>query len=137
MKPKYIEVVAGVRYWEDAIVNGVVDTDGTLIPFRRGQVWNPLIDLETGRIVDWPSGTNAEIHYKVCDDGEYWLLDSDMESLAYHEGYVPDEYLCHGESGYGDYIIMNIDSDGYIQNYSEPKFVPENWKIRVDSPNIL
>ena len=62
-----LRVSAGVRYWEDASVNGVEDTDGTLIPFRKGDLWCPIIDLETGQIYDWPAGANAYIHYKVCD----------------------------------------------------------------------
>ena len=29
---KYLRAECGVRYWEDATVNGVEDTDGKLIP---------------------------------------------------------------------------------------------------------
>ena len=36
---KTIEVNAGVRYWEDAIVNGVEDSEGDLIPCREGDLW--------------------------------------------------------------------------------------------------
>ena len=31
---KYIEVIAEVRYWEDATVNGKEDHDGAMIPMR-------------------------------------------------------------------------------------------------------
>jgi hypothetical protein len=41
MKATYIEVSAGVRYWEDATVNGTEDADGTLIPARKGDTWAP------------------------------------------------------------------------------------------------
>jgi hypothetical protein len=34
-KPKYLIVEAGVRYWEDATVNGVEDKDG--IPQSRSR----------------------------------------------------------------------------------------------------
>ena len=36
MQETYIEVSAGVRYWEDATINGATDTDGTLTPMRKG-----------------------------------------------------------------------------------------------------
>ena len=34
MQATYIEVSAGVRYWEDATINGATDTDGTLTPMH-------------------------------------------------------------------------------------------------------
>lgn len=33
---KTLEVRAGVRYWEDATVNGNEDSEGELIPCREG-----------------------------------------------------------------------------------------------------
>lgn len=35
----YIEVSAEVRYWEDTKINGVQDENGTLAPFRSGDLW--------------------------------------------------------------------------------------------------
>jgi hypothetical protein len=35
MNPTHLHVKAGVRYWEDATVNGEEDTDGSFIPFRN------------------------------------------------------------------------------------------------------
>lgn len=119
---------AGVRYWEDAEVNGLVDEDGTLIPGRVGDEWRVKIELATGKVVDWPQGTSADIHYKVCDDGEYWLLDADGNKLARKEGYVPGDFMCHGDNGYGDYIIMVIDADGQIVGYSQPEIVRDEWE---------
>jgi hypothetical protein len=114
---KTLEVNAGVRYWEDATVNGVEDTEGNLIPCREGDRWCPLIDIDTGIIKDWPKGTIADIHYKVCDDGTYLLIDeNNNQVLAIENDYVPD-ILCPKEPGYGDYIIMDIDGDGKIQNW--------------------
>ena len=118
---------AGVRYWEDAEVNGVEDEDGTLIPGRVGDRWHVTIELATGKVVGWPEGTSADIHYKVCDDGVYWLLDKDGNKLASRDGYVPGSFLCHGDNGYGDYIIMTIGPDGQIADYSRPEIVREDW----------
>ena len=73
---KYLRATCGVRYWEDATVNGKEDTDGTLIPLRDGDTWKVTIDLATGIIEGWPEGTTAKIHYKVCDEGRIVALAS-------------------------------------------------------------
>lgn len=120
----YIKVEAGVRYWEDAKINGVEDTEGTLTPLRQGSCWCPVIRLTDGQIMDWPQGTSADIHFKVCDDGEYWLMDKDKQLTAKWGGYyVPDDFLCPTSNGYGDYIIMKINSDGVIEGWKQPPIV--------------
>ena len=119
---KMLHVEAGVRYWEDATVNGVEDTDGILIPCRDGYSWTPIIDLAKGKIINWQTGVAADIHYKVADAGIYILKDADDNEIARIENdYVPD-ILCPEEEGYGDYIIMKVSADGQIQN----------WKITPD-----
>lgn len=114
---KYLLAECGVRYWEDAEVNGVEDESGSLIPCRKGETWSPVIELETGIIKDWPKGVVAEIHYKVCDDGRYSLLNDNMEEMYSLEGYVPS-MMCPQDSGYGDYVIMSISGDGKIDGWS-------------------
>jgi hypothetical protein len=125
---KYFEAEAGVRYWEDARVNGIEDDDGSRIPCRVGDAWCPTIELATGQIVGWPSGATADIHYKVCDDGRYWLLDADGKRIAERDGYVPSAFLCHGDNGYGDYIILTIGPDGRIADYESPDIRSEEWR---------
>lgn len=119
---RYLAVEAEVRYWEDATVNGVQDTDGELIPFRKGDCWSPVIDIDAGMIEDWPEGTAARVHYKVCDAGAYTLLDADQCQIQSINGYVP-AILSPGGSGYGDYIIMDIREDGTIAN----------WRVILDA----
>lgn len=124
---KTLHVRAGVRYWEDATVNGQEDADGTLIPCRddANENWLPVIELETGKIRNWKKGTIADIHYKVCDDGDYYLMSEDEEdSELSKSGYVPD-CLAINDNGYGDYIIMHVDSDGLIKDW---KFTKEDLK---------
>lgn len=124
----YIEVRARVRYWEDATVNGVDDDDGSRIPFRDGDAWCPVIRLADGVVMDWPQGMTASIHYKVCDQGEYWLLDANRNHVAKWPGYyVPDAYLCHGDEGYGDYIIFSVGADGAIVGWKAPQSRPGDW----------
>ena len=115
---KYLQVNAGVRYWEDGVVNGIDDTDDNpSMPCRNDEGdWAPLIDIDEGRIIDWPAGTTASVHYKVCDDGRYSLLDHDKAEIVTLDGYVPS-IMCPSDNGYGDYIIMEIDGEGLISNW--------------------
>lgn len=131
---RYLKVDAGVGYWEDSDVNGTPDVDmyeckGNAIPRMPFAVkvkeksesniysdhwrWQPTIDVERGCIVDWPKGTTAQVHYKVCDDGVYNLLDPQKNIIVSVESYVPD---CIGE--HGDYIVMGIDVDGNIDGFN-------------------
>ena len=126
---KYLQVSAGVRHWEDATVNDVEDEDGKLIPCRDGDYWNPIINIETGVITNWEQGKTAEIHYKICDDGTYALLDAGLTKIVQKEGYVPNILDLDGES-YGDYIIMKVSENGLIEGWnSEPNiddFINDN-----------
>lgn len=112
----YLQADCGVRYWEDAHVNGVEDAEGTLIPCRVEDRWKPVIDLEAGKIEGWAQGTEARLHYKVCDDGVYTLLDADRRPVKEFDGYVP-KMMCPAGAGFGDYVIMNIGPDGTIENW--------------------
>ena len=122
---KYLRARCGVRYWEDGIVNGERDNDGSRIPCRKGTAadndrfgggdWCPTIDLETGKIEGWPEGTTARLHYKVCDDGDYALLDADRNVVKAIDGYVPDIMCPNGADG--DYVVMSIDPNGVIANW--------------------
>lgn len=119
---KTLHVRAGVRYWEDATVNGVEDEQGDLIPCRDGEDWKPIINIETGQITNWEQGKVADIHYKICDDGDYYLKDEKEEEVLHLEGYVPS-VLCINDQGYGDYIIIKVDENGFI----------EDWKFDLES----
>lgn len=112
----YLKAECGVRYWEDATVNGVDDEDGKLIPCRVGDTWAPVIELATGAIEGWPLGVTAETHYKVCDDGRYTLLDAQKREVCALDGYVPS-IMCPQGGGYGDYVKMLIGPDGKIADW--------------------
>jgi hypothetical protein len=112
-------VKAGVRYWEDSDVNGERDTEnGENIPCKKGELWCPEIDIDSGFILNWKEGVTASVHYKVCDCLGFEVKD-DTGTTVYEQedGYVPDT-LCPKESGHGDYIIMDIDEKGFIKNWS-------------------
>lgn len=113
----YLEVSAHVRYWEDARVNGVDDEDGDLIPCRRSDCWEPKIDIRTGVIINWTKGVTANIHYKVCDAGNYYLYGHGGQLyFSIENDYVP-KCLSPKDNGYGDYIIMDVNADGLIDKW--------------------
>jgi len=116
---KTLVVKAKVRYWEDTEVNGVSDEDGTLVPCRNEDLWCPIIDIDSGIITNWAQGTTAEVHYKVCDAGDYYLQDADGKTILSIEQYYVPRILCPKENGYGDYIIMDIDENGKIANWRQ------------------
>jgi len=110
-----IRVCAAVRYDEEDIPSD--------FPFRRGEVWDVTVDVDTGKIRDWPQGRAAGVHMKVCDQGSYYLLDPDGRQLAaIEEDYVPG---CIPGS-YGDYIEFDIAEDGTVAK----------WKSRCTADGI-
>ena len=115
---KYLHAEMGVRYWEDAKVNGKDEIDkAPTIPLKRGDTWEITVDLETGQIAHWPEGVTAETHYKVCDAGVYRALTDDGRVVVEKYGYVPS-MLAPSGGGYGDYVILEIDGAGTIKNWS-------------------
>ena len=117
-----LKVDAGVRYWEDSKINGM-DTpeDGAGFPCKNGDRWQPVIDIDSGKIINWEIGVVANVHFKVCDDGCYYLLDANDNTIAeIIDDYVP-RILCPKENGYGDYIIMDIDENGFIKDFDKTK----------------
>ena len=78
--------------------------------------WRLELDIETGKIKDWPE-VKARINYKVCDEFECDILDSAGIIVRSYDGYVP-EFFGIGECNYGDYIIMDIDETGQIIDWN-------------------
>jgi hypothetical protein len=124
---KTLKVSAGVRYWEDAEIDGVEDTKGTLTPCRVDDYWCPEIDIDTGVITNWQQGKTADIHFKICDDGKYEVVDDAGVVQLSINGYVPGT-MSPKDSGDGDYIIMDVDANGKIDkwNFDVSDFFPED-----------
>lgn len=133
-----IAVDAKVRYWEDSTVNGERDIDfyeskGEGEPkmpcaekikekpreniYSDHWRWRPVIDIESGRITNWTAGTEARVHYKVCDEFSCTLLDKNGKKVLSYEDYVP-AFMYPQEDGWGDYIIMSIDKEGRIESWN-------------------
>lgn len=104
---KFLKVKIAVRYDEDDIPND--------FPFRVGDMWEAVIDLDLHTVVDWPAGKTGRLSMKVCDEGCYELLTEDGRSISKLDNdYVPNRLL-PGE--YGDYIDLEIDENGVITNW--------------------
>lgn len=115
---KYLRCYIGVRYWEDSSVNGVIDDFGDLMPCHipGDEFWTPIIELDSGQIINWKHSTSANVHYKSCDNNTFELLDNHKHVVSTIEGYVND-MMCPKEDNDGDYVIMDIDSNGIIQDW--------------------
>ncbi len=103
-------------------MNGVEDDNDNpqmpLITEHLGEkAWHIIINLDNGQICNWPQGTTASIHYKSVDENYNHILVDRLWIVKEHEGYVP-KFLCPKENGYGDYVIMDIDENGFIQNFN-------------------
>lgn len=99
-----IRCVLPVRYEEEDMPND--------FPFREGDTWKVTLDLNTGKIRDWP-GPAAEVHMKVVDMGCYYLLSGDRIVAKLEEEYVPG---CIPEE-YGDYVTFDIAADGTLKGW--------------------
>lgn len=133
---RYLRCNAGVRYWEDTEVNGEDDDeDNPRIPCidEEGR-WNILIDIKNGQILNWTKGVTAKVFYKVCDDGIYTAYDNSMNVVYEIEDYVPD-LLAIDDTGYGDYIALTIDENGYIEDWPNNKDIkyPMDEFLKADS----
>lgn len=115
-----MSVSANVRYWEDSMIGGNdAPVGGKDFPCKIGDYWCPKIDIETGKIDNWNAGISASIHFKVCDQCSIALFDKDDNSVfSVDDEYVP-KILCPKENGYGDYIIMDVNSFGLIENWKK------------------
>lgn len=128
---KTLFVKAHVRYPEDAMIQegpddawGEDDTDQPKMPCMsyvdctyKGWYWCPVIDLATGRIINWKHGVRASISYKVVDEFECYITDADDKIVTKYEGYVPN-FMSITDVGYGDYVYLEIDENGMIADWS-------------------
>jgi len=108
---KYVKVQVAVRYEEEDIPND--------FPLRSGDMWNAIIDIDNGIVMDWPKGEKGNLEMKICDEGSYYLLDENYNTiLSIEEDYVPNKLL---PGSYGDYLKLHIGENGIITNwYSKP-----------------
>lgn len=87
-------------------------------PLRYGlksERWRAVVDVDFGKIENWPEGKGTlSMTIKVCDSGTYTLLDQNGNRLKTIHDYVPNK-LIPGE--YGDYIKLVINEEGILTNW--------------------
>lgn len=98
---------------------------------REDSYWVIVIDLEEGKVLDWPQGFAISTNFKVCDDGEYSFLDAEKKLVVnitdeYEQYYVPD-FLALEDEGYGDYVYIDICADGTIKHFDLMKSRIESY----------
>jgi hypothetical protein len=94
------------------------DSMPKVFPLRSGDTWLAKIDLETGRIVNWPEESTGkfQVHEKVVDAGSYALLDDKDQQVASLQDYVPNSII---PGSFGDYVEIEIEN-GVITNWRKP-----------------
>ena len=132
---KYLTIISKPRYWEDSQIKEFnsneyqYDTEeGDIIPCKNNSLWELVVDIEYGKILNWTNGVSAKIHYKVVDQGNYVIFDNKL-NCTYHriDEYVP-KFLSIDDNGYGDYIIITIDENGFIRNWNPESIeIEENY----------
>ncbi len=105
----YIYIEVPVRYDEEDIPND--------FPLRVGDLWKATVEIDTGKIINWPAAAGyRHIDMKVCDEGIYALQDAaGIEVARIDQDYVPDAV----PGRYGDYIELEIDANGVITNWDK------------------
>lgn len=121
MNVKTLHIHAGIRFWGDATVNGQRDRNGTLIPCRDDNYWNPIIEVDSGKIINWRENTKADIQYELWRDIKCTFFDSEGNEVLKIEGYMPDLMLPTGY-GYSNLILMDVDENGVIQRWNPDLF---------------
>ena len=92
-----------------------LDEEEKPVPLLKGERWNVIVDISTGKIRDWPQGEEREYYWKICDAGSYHLLDeNDRIQLSINNNYVPNNLL---PGDYGDYLDLRINSEGVITSW--------------------
>ena len=102
----FVSVILPVRYGDEDIPYD--------FPLRINETWSAIIEVDTGKIHDWPQGKTGSLYMKVCDSGVYTLLDRDRAEIAQRNDYVPHGLI---PGDYGDYVDLNIDEEGIITNW--------------------
>lgn len=111
---------ASVRYWEDCEINGheIDETDFDKIPCKKEDSWKPVIDIDSGIIENWTNGISLKTYFKVCDECSFEIRDEMATVYLEENEYVP-EFLSLHDRGFGDYIYLEIDKNGLIQDWKK------------------
>ena len=116
-----IDVDAHIRYLEDIGFEQDdnwcdCNADNPECPCFDGHQWKPIINLNTGKIINWDKEIKCHVLGKVCDKFKCIIKGINGEHLIEYEGYVPS-FMAIEDNGYGDYIDMIVEEDGTIKDW--------------------
>ena len=132
------ELTVGGKWVED-------DNDDPKMPcverneYGKPLCWAPVVDPETGKILNWQEGVEAQIYYKTADmcELEYVVTDSNGNEtvVCKKKGYVPKilELRDYGY-GYGDYVYVDVASSGQIYKWNKNLF--NDWVLKNTKPEL-
>jgi len=108
----HIKITLPVNYGEEDIPND--------FPLRKGDMWQAMVNIDTGKIENWPEHPRFQecsLHMKVCDGGTYTLysyFEDHWDKVSKREQeYVPNGVV---PGTYGDYVELDI-KNGIITNW--------------------
>ena len=116
-----IDVDAHIRYPEDISFEQDgnwrdCNEDNPKCPCMDGHQWRPIININTGKIINWDAPIKCHVFAKVCDEFKCNIKGLNGEDLITYEGYVPS-FMAIEDEGYGDYIDMIVEEDGTIKDW--------------------
>lgn len=135
----YIKCDIGIDdCWQSGEVNGESEENHSepTIPFtftnELGEWrWQPIINVDEGKILNWPKGITAKAYYRVFDNMSLMFLNCNMQPYSWYDsyqrkmvnkysGYVPD-ILCYNCHTYSEYVSLEIKDDGTIVDFDKTK----------------
>jgi hypothetical protein len=92
--------------------------DDCKYPDAKNEMLTLSIEVDTGKILNYPLTESFHLFEKVTDRGSYYLYDEDFnEVLSIENNYVPNRLI---PGSYGDYVDLEIDEKGIITNWRKP-----------------
>ena len=112
-------LIPNITSWEDWPVNNKECENGVGHPLFDGEDGIEfIVDVDSGKIDNWPIGNTMETWDKGRDDGEYELYGKNNELILRKEcDYVPSVLDTKGD-GYGDYIQFKVNASGTILDWN-------------------
>lgn len=131
----YIFVMLCPTDWNDVVIRGARVIPGNM----HDHSWQPVIEIETGKITNWKKGVYAEVFYEVFDENStmssklsrwkvngkvidarcvWTFYDKDLKAVSDSMyGFVPNFLFPSPENK--NRINLTIDEEGFILNWNK------------------
>lgn len=105
----YIKVLIHPNYAEDIVFEDIINIEGYAAV---------VIQINSGRVINWKEGHVGHIRSKLSDMGKYTLLDECFEVLYEEDCYVP-QFLSPLRRNFNDWLDLEINEKGHIKGWAE------------------